>query len=48
MLVAARDPWTPDNGLPTPTLKIRRAAIERTVASFVEGWYARGARVAWA
>ena len=48
MVVVARDAWTPDNGLLTPTLKIRRAAIERTVAPFVDAWYARGARVAWA
>ena len=48
MLVVARDPWTPDNALLTPTLKIRRTAIERMVASSVDGWYASGARVTWA
>jgi long-subunit acyl-CoA synthetase (AMP-forming) len=48
MIVIARDPWTVDNGQLTPTLKIRRTAIEQAVAAQVDAWYARGARVVWA
>jgi long-subunit acyl-CoA synthetase (AMP-forming) len=48
MIVVARTPWTIADGLLTPTLKIKRAAIERSVAAQVDDWYARGATVVWA
>jgi long-chain acyl-CoA synthetase len=37
------EPWTVENGLITPTLKIKRAAIEQRFAAQVEAIYA-GAR----
>jgi long-subunit acyl-CoA synthetase (AMP-forming) len=48
MVVLIRDAWSVDNGLLTPTLKIKRGAIEREVAAAVESWYESGARVVWA
>jgi long-subunit acyl-CoA synthetase (AMP-forming) len=48
MLVIVRDPWSIENGLLTPTMKIKRSRIEAAVASQVEGWYSRSERVHWA
>jgi long-subunit acyl-CoA synthetase (AMP-forming) len=46
-LVVASDRWTIENGLLTPTLKIRRAAIETTYAGHVRRWYAANRPVVW-
>jgi long-subunit acyl-CoA synthetase (AMP-forming) len=48
MLVVAADPWTVENGLLTPTLKIRRSRIEAAVQDRLEGWYASPGPVLWA
>jgi long-subunit acyl-CoA synthetase (AMP-forming) len=48
MIVLVREPWSIENGLLTPTLKIKRSRIEAAVAPRVEGWYAGSARVVWA
>jgi long-subunit acyl-CoA synthetase (AMP-forming) len=48
MIVIAKEPWTIDNGCLTPTMKIKRAAIEKSIVDRVEGWYADGQRVVWA
>ena len=40
--VVVAEPWTIENGLLTPTLKIRRAVLERHYEPQVEGWF--GAR----
>ena len=47
-LIVMSDEWTPDNGLLTPTLKLKRAAIEELYAPRVAGWYQQSARVIWA
>ena len=47
-LVVMSEEWTIDNGLLTPTLKLKRSAIEARYADFVTGWYARAGRVVWA
>ncbi|CAD5374481.1 Long-chain-fatty-acid--CoA ligase [Rubrivivax sp. A210] len=47
MLVVARQPWSIDNGLLTPTMKIRRSRIEAAIAPRVEAWYAAGGGVHW-
>ncbi len=39
--------WLPENGFLTPTMKIKRAAIESAYAPFQEDWYARRAKVVW-
>ncbi|HEY8047878.1 MAG TPA: AMP-binding protein, partial [Ramlibacter sp.] len=48
MIVVAPDPWSIESGTLTPTLKIRRSAIERAVAAKVVQWYAAGRPVVWA
>jgi long-subunit acyl-CoA synthetase (AMP-forming) len=38
--VVVAEPWTIENGLLTPTLKIRRSVLERHYEPEVEGWFA--------
>ena len=47
MLVVVHEPWTIENGCLTPTMKVKRARIEATVADRVDGWYASRRRVIW-
>jgi long-chain acyl-CoA synthetase len=42
------DDWTAENGLLTPTLKIKRGTIEDRYKSQVAGWYAQNRKVVWA
>ena len=46
MVVTPAD-WTIANGLLTPTMKIRRSAIEDAVENDVEAWYEKGEKVFW-
>jgi long-subunit acyl-CoA synthetase (AMP-forming) len=46
-LVVVRDEWTTDNGFLTPTLKIKRAAIEDAYTPEIDGWYALKKPVIW-
>jgi long-chain acyl-CoA synthetase len=46
-LVIVAEPWTTGNGLVTPTLKIKRAAVESRYQGFVENWRACKAPVLW-
>jgi long-subunit acyl-CoA synthetase (AMP-forming) len=48
MLVVAREAWSIENGSLTPTMKIRRARIEASVAPAVDHWYASQGAVLWA
>jgi long-chain acyl-CoA synthetase len=47
MIVVAQDPWSIENGFLTPTMKIRRARIEKAMEPHVERWYGTGRRVHW-
>jgi len=47
MIVVANDPWSIENGMLTPTMKVRRARIEASIAPQVERWYGTGRRVHW-
>lgn len=47
-IVVVSDPWTIENGMLTPTMKVKRGVIEKRYAPKVEGWYAEKARVIWA
>jgi long-chain acyl-CoA synthetase len=42
-VVASRDPWTVDNGMLTPTMKVRRERVQKQFAAEIERAYALGA-----
>lgn len=46
-LIVVSEPWTIENGLLTPSLKVKRAALEARYAPNVEAWYASRERVQW-
>ena len=48
MIVVAHQPWSIEEGLLTPTMKIRRSSIEAAVAGQVDSWYSAGRTVQWA
>ena len=37
----AREAWSIENGLLTPTMKLKRARIEASIAEAVPAWYER-------
>ena len=47
-LVVLDRAWSIEEGTLTPTMKIKRARIEASVAERVDGWYASGRAVVWA
>ncbi|HTN49128.1 MAG TPA: AMP-binding protein [Burkholderiaceae bacterium] len=47
MIVVAQQPWSIENGLLTPTMKVRRGRIEKAMEPHVGNWYATGRRVHW-
>jgi long-subunit acyl-CoA synthetase (AMP-forming) len=47
MVEIAPEPWSIENGLLTPTMKIRRNRIESSVEAQVEAWYAKQGKVLW-
>ncbi len=46
-LAVVHDEWQIENGFLTPSLKIRRAAIERAYEPHLDGWYAARRAVVW-
>jgi len=48
MIVVVAEPWSIEAGTLTPTMKIKRARIEDTVAPLVERWFAEPRQVLWA
>lgn len=46
-VVIVKEDWLPENGLLTPTQKIKRAAIENAYAPHVDGWYSQKTKVVW-
>jgi long-chain acyl-CoA synthetase len=46
-IVVLSESWTIENGLLTPTLKVKRDAIEKRYAAKVTGWYEDEPRVLW-
>lgn len=45
--VVVKDPWTMENGMLTPTMKIKRNVIEQHYADKMDGWYKRSGKVIW-
>ncbi|MDP3759003.1 MAG: AMP-binding protein [Ramlibacter sp.] len=48
MIVVTQEPWSIEQGLLTPTMKIRRNRIEAAVAGQVDSWYSAAQTVQWA
>lgn len=47
MMVIVREPWSIENGMLTPTMKLKRTRIEAHVEDKLEGWYSAGKKVIW-
>jgi long-chain acyl-CoA synthetase len=47
LLVVESTPWTIENGMLTPTLKVKRAMVEERCGQRAEGWYAERKTVVW-
>jgi len=47
-IVVAAEAWSIENGLLTPTMKLRRSRIEAAVQPKMAQWYASAAKVKWA
>jgi long-chain acyl-CoA synthetase len=48
MFVIANEPWTIENGMLTPTMKIKRSKIEDAIKDKLDGWYSKKGAVLWA
>ena len=46
-IVIAKEPWSPDNNLLTPTLKIRRGSIDERYMAQYESWHEHNDKVIW-
>src|SRR5208337_3370077 len=46
-LAVVDDPWTIENGLLTPTFKIRRTNIESRYLQRIDAWRAQDRRIVW-
>ncbi|MBU3737404.1 MAG: AMP-binding protein [Rhodoferax sp.] len=47
MIVVAPEPWTIENGMLTPTMKIRRGRIEANFETELPRWYGSDAKIIW-
>lgn len=48
MVVVLPEPWTIENGLLTPSMKIKRNAVEKQFAAYYQDWTKREGAVMWA
>ncbi|MCG7198898.1 AMP-binding protein [Marinobacter pelagius] len=46
-VVVVKEPWTMENGMLTPTMKIKRNVIEDFYNNRMEDWFARKSKVVW-
>lgn len=47
-IIVAKEPWTIENGMLTPTMKVKRSRIEAAVQQDLDGWYAAKEKICWA
>ena len=47
-LIVVGEEWTVDNGVLTPTLKIKRNRIDEVYGPHLEAWLADGRKLVWA
>merc|ERR1712048_57286 len=47
LIVIAKDPWTIEDGLLTPTMKIKRTQIEEKYESKLDNWYESKSKIIW-
>ena len=46
-IILLSEDWTPENGLTTPTLKIKRAKIDEAFSAKYQNWYNASEEVLW-
>src|SRR5690606_3467108 len=46
-VAVVKDTWAVENGFLTPTMKVKRAAIEAAYGGVTDSWYARNEPVVW-
>jgi len=46
-IVFVKDEWSPENGLTTPTLKIKRAKVDEVFSGKYENWYNSKKNILW-
>ena len=46
-IILVKDDWVPDNGMTTPTLKIKRAKIDEQFSSQYNNWEKSDKTVIW-
>lgn len=46
-IVVVKEPWTPENNVLTPTLKIKRNVVDKLYGANYEAWYKKGKGVVW-
>jgi long-subunit acyl-CoA synthetase (AMP-forming) len=46
-IVIAKEPWTIENGMLTPTMKLKRAKLEEATASKLDAWFESKKKVIW-
>jgi len=46
-IIVVREAWNVENGILTPTLKIKRNVVNQRYAPFLQQWYERGEAVVW-
>jgi long-subunit acyl-CoA synthetase (AMP-forming) len=47
MFVVVKEPWTIENGMLTPTMKIKRSKIEGAINDEIDGWFEGKKAVLW-
>jgi long-chain acyl-CoA synthetase len=46
-VVVVKEDWTVDNGMLTPTMKIKRNVLAQHYAPMLTNWYAQQAEIVW-